>query len=338
MEGARFTQEQIEQAKNTSMTELARYMGYTPVRIGKYMALKEMDSIRIYDDKSWYRWSDKTGGTPVDFLLKFGNYTFREAVETLLNLQGVRTEFVGKEIQVMQSKQSERMEFHLPEPADNFKRMFAYLMKTRNLSYEVVSYFVKKKLLYEEKEHHNCVFVGRDPEGIPRHATCRGTSTGMRFVGDVEGNNKNYVLHVINPDSDEIKVFEAAIDCMSYMDLSGDYRSNKQVLGMTSDNPLEQTLKDHPHIRKISFCLDWDSAGRKAVHGDDNHMGLLKKYKEMGYLVRDISSIHEKYLGVPENFNGKDWNELLAYSREEKRVAAMNQEQEMPGRMEERSR
>lgn len=46
MEGGRFTQEQIEQAKNTSMTELARYMGYTPVRIGKYMALKEMDSIR----------------------------------------------------------------------------------------------------------------------------------------------------------------------------------------------------------------------------------------------------------------------------------------------------
>ena len=161
MEGARFTQEQIEQAKNTSMTELARYMGYTPVRIGKYMALKEMDSIRIYDDKSWYRWSDKTGGTPVDFLLKFGNYTFREAVETLLNLQGVRTEFVGKEIQVMQSKQSERMEFHLPEPADNFKRMFAYLMKTRNLSYEVVSYFVKKKLLYEEKEHH----TGRSGSG-----------------------------------------------------------------------------------------------------------------------------------------------------------------------------
>lgn len=146
----------------------------------------------------------------------------------------------------------------------------------------------------------------------------------MRFVGDVEGNNKNYVLHVINPDSDEIKVFEAAIDCMSYMDLSGDYKSNKQVLGMTADNPLEQTLKDHPHIRKISFCLDWDQAGKKAT------IGLLTKYKEMGYLVRDISSIHEKYLGIPENFDGKDWNELLAYSREEKRVAAIEREQEVP--------
>lgn len=324
MEGGRFTQEQIEQAKNTSMTELARYMGYTPVRIGKYMALKEMDSIRIYDDKSWYRWSDKTGGTPIDFLQKFGNYTFRESIDILLNLQGVRADFRIKDTQVPQSAKRETAEFHLPEPADNFKRMFAYLMKTRHLSYEVVSYFVKKKLLYEEKGHHNCVFVGRDPNGIPRHATCRGTSTGMRFVGDVEGNNKNYVLHVINPDSDEIKVFEAAIDCMSYMDLSGDYKSNKQVLGMTADNPLEQTLKDHPHIRKISFCLDWDQAGKKAT------MGLLTKYKEMGYLVRDISSIHEKYLGIPENFDGKDWNELLAYSREEKRVAAMEREQEVP--------
>lgn len=72
MEGGRFTQEQIEQAKNTSMTELARYMGYTPVRIGKYMALKEMDSIRIYDDKSWYRWSDKTAGHRLTFCRSLG--------------------------------------------------------------------------------------------------------------------------------------------------------------------------------------------------------------------------------------------------------------------------
>lgn len=78
----------------------------------------------------------------------------------MLNLQGVRADFRIEDTQVPQSAKRETAEFHLPEPADNFKRMFAYLMKTRHLSYEVVSYFVKKKLLYEEKGHHNCVFVG----------------------------------------------------------------------------------------------------------------------------------------------------------------------------------
>lgn len=324
MEERRFTEEELERAKEVSMTQLAQYLGYTPVRVGKCHTLKEMDSIRIYNDRSWYRWSDRTGGTAIDFLLKFGEYdSVRQAVSVLLDMQGV----LVQRDEVRRVERQERREFQLPPKAENYKRVFAYLMKTRSLSYEIVAYFVKKKLLYEEQEHHNCVFVGYDREGIARHATCRGTGTGVRFVGDVEGNDKKYVLHIIQPMSDEVKVFESAIDCMSYMDLSGDYTSNKQVLGMTADNPLEQTLKDNPHIRKISFCLDWDSAGRKAVYGDDNHIGLLKKYKEMGYLVRDISSVHEKYQiqteDMGQKFQGKDWNELLGYNRkirEEKKV------------------
>lgn len=56
---------------------------------------------------------------------------------------------------------------------------------------------------------------------------------------------------------------------MSYMDIKGDFESNKLVLGMTADNPLVQFLKDHPHIKKITFCMDNDEAGMLAMFGNE---------------------------------------------------------------------
>lgn len=310
----------ISKAKETSMLELSKLLGFTPVRAGRYYTLKEHDSVRIYNDRTWCRWSDKSGGSQIDFLMTFGNCaSITEAINQLLDLQGIRSDMVIQK----DEKREERRDFKLPPKAENYKRMFAYLMKVRKLSYDTVAFCVKQGILYEEALHHNCVFVGKDKDGVPRHATCRGTNTYKKFVGDVEGNDKNYGVNIINPASDEVKVFEAAIDMMSYMDLTGDYTSNKQVLGMTADNPLEQLLKNQPHIKKISFCLDWDKAGQEAVYGkeraDGSHrQGFLDKYKQKGYLVRDISRGYtERHLSLEmrEEFKGKDYNELLVYKR-----------------------
>ncbi len=308
----------ISRAKETSMLELSKLLGFTPVRAGRYYTLKEHDSVRIYNDRTWCRWSDKSGGSQIDFLMTFGNCaSINEAVNQLLDLQGIRSDMVIQK----DEKKEEHKEFKLPPKAENYKRMFAYLMQVRKLSYDTVAFCVKQGILYEEALHHNCVFVGKDKDGVPRHATCRGTNTYKKFVGDVEGNDKNYGVNIINPASDEVKVFEATIDMMSYMDLTGDYTSNKQVLGMTADNPLEQLLKNQPHIKKISFCLDWDKAGQEAVYGKEKadgsrRQGLLDKYKQKGYLVRDISRGYtERHLSLEmqEEFNGKDYNELLVY-------------------------
>jgi len=314
----------ITKAKETSMLELSRFLGFTPVRAGRYYTLKEHDSVRIYNDRTWCRWSDKTGGSQIDFMMVFGNCdSVREAVNQLLDFQGIRPDMViQKEERRKQDKHEDSCKaFELPPKAENYKRMFAYLMQARKLSYDTVSFCVRKGILYEEALHHNCVFVGRDKDGVPRHATCRGTNTYKKFVGDVEGNDKNYGMNIINSASDEVKVFEAAIDMMSYMDLTGDYTSNKLVLGMTADNPLEQLLNDQQHIKKISFCLDWDKAGQEAVYGKERadgswRQGLLEKYKQKGYLVRDISKGYtERHLSleIKEGFQGKDYNELLVY-------------------------
>lgn len=51
----RFTQEEIEIAKQADLCAVASSMGYTVRRVGKYHTLKEMDSIRIYNRTHWYK-------------------------------------------------------------------------------------------------------------------------------------------------------------------------------------------------------------------------------------------------------------------------------------------
>lgn len=88
-------------------------MSYTPVRAGSHYHLKEMDSLIIYNDRSWNRWSGK------------GNDGFS---------------------------------MNLPPKNENYRRMYAYLIKTRGLSQEVVSDFVHRRLINEDSVHHNIVY------------------------------------------------------------------------------------------------------------------------------------------------------------------------------------
>lgn len=330
-----YTSQDKANALETSLTQVASCLGYTPKKIGKYFTLKEMDSIRIYNDRTWYRWSHTgthNGGTQIDFLLEFGNAnTVPEAISQLLDLQGISPEFRAQD--KVYTSAHEKNEFKLPEPAKSYRIAYAYLIKTRGLSKEVVDFFVKNKLLYEDKDFHNLVFIGKDAAGNIKYATKRGTRDlyGQKYKGDVAGNDKNYGVNIVNKNSDVLKVFEASIDCMSYIDITGDYESNKLILGMVEDNPLKTFLKENPNIKKIDFCLDNDIAASKKINGSaeirnldgsikkERVPGYLEKYRNLGYITSDLCA------PVIEGENIKDYNELLKFmkEREPSAVAAL---------------
>ena len=246
-----FTQEELAIAKSVDLTDVARHLGYTVRKVGNYHSLKEMDSIRIYNRKSWYRWSreyDKgeNGGSQIDFLRVFAGMEVKEAVFWLLDFAGYR-----------------RCEEWKPK--------------------ETVDVFVKAGLIYEERSYHNIVFMGNDKAGNTHFASMRGVfdRDGKGFKCDVAGNDKNYGFNIWNGESRELVVFEAAIDLMSYADIYSDFESNKLALGMVSDAPLVTFLQEHPQIETIKFCLDNDKAGRVATEA------LMQKYYELGYEVED---------------------------------------------------
>lgn len=311
-----YTLEEREKALNISMTALASALGYTPLRAGSHYHLKEMDSLVIYNDRSWNRWSGRgniTGGTQIDFMLEYGGASsVPEAIMKLLDFSGEGMEAAPMPTEQLGKSGNDGFSMVLPPKNDNYRRIYAYLIQTRGLSQEVVSDFVHRQLIYEDSVHHNIVYCGRDPEGNVRYAGLRGTGDiyGKVFKMDVPGNNKNYGVNIVNEQNSELKVFESVIDCMSYIDMYKDHASNKLVLGMVEDNPLAQFLQDYSHITKISFCLDNDEAAKTALYGgkDANgavkKKGLLDKYSEQGYSVN---------VELPEN--GKDFNEMLLHKK-----------------------
>lgn len=308
-----YSSEDRNRALQVSLTSLAANLGYTVVRSGNHYSLKEMDSLIIYDDRSWNRWSGKgnrTGGSQIDFLMEFGGVSsVPEAIAYLLEFNGER--IVPEEnFQSVNRRERAGSAFVLPPKNDNFKRLYAYLIQTRGLSQEVISDFVHRKLIYEDAVHHNIVYCGMDPEGNVRYAGLRGTADiyGKKFKMDVPGNDKNYGVNIVNKKNDTLKVFESVIDCMSYIDMYKDKESNKLILGMVADNPLEQFLRDYDHIKNIVLCLDNDEAGLKAVHGDPekpDRPGLKRKYESLGY-----------HVSVETPPAGKDFNESLLEMKE----------------------
>lgn len=309
-----YNNEQLEAAKSISLTSLAQAMGYTVKRAGNCYTLVEMDSIRIYNDRTWYRWSGhgtKNGGSTIDFMLEFGNAAdVPDAVHKLLDFGGFHSLDI-REKEYTQKLSQDKLDktMILPEKADSYRIAYAYLMKQRGLSYDVIDYFVNElKILYEDRQHHNMVFLGKDSEGNIQYAFKRGTGDvyGRVFKGDVSGSNKKYGVNIVHIKSDTLMVFEAAIDMMSYIDVTGDYESNKLALGMLDDSPLITFLNEQKHIRNIVFCLDNDIPAHGALYGkeDKQQDGLLKKYKDAGYNVYDKSA---------PSYNGrcKDYNDVL---------------------------
>lgn len=327
----RFTNEELDIAKSVDLVAVASSLGYTVRKIGRYYTLKEMDSIRIYNRTHWFRWShqyDKgnNGGSQIDFLRVFAGMDFKSATAWLLDFAGYRRmenntyeDKVSKDsIQKLkhqiekQEKQDTPKKFILPNKSIDNSYLYSYLMEERGISKEIVDLFVVNNLIYESRHYHNIVFVGNDFEGKARFASMRGVfdKEGKAFKCDVRGNDKRYGFNVANCLCDEVVVFEAAIDLMSYMDIYQDYDLNMVALGMISDAPLETFLEENKQIKSIRFCLDNDEPGRNATKV------LLEKYKKLGYEVIDSPP--------PKEY--KDYNEWLVdtkkmdYERAEKQI------------------
>lgn len=313
-----FTPEEIKIAKSVDLVELAQHEGFTVKKKGAHYQLAEMDSVMIFNRESWYRYSQSVGGSAVDFLQYFRNLTFKEAVEELLSYAGYvrigeeQTQTHNRKLleqaekkQQKKGKEEKKGPFILPQKSESNRRIYGYLLKTRKLSKQVVRFWVDKGLLYESEPYHNAVFVGKDPEGVPKFASQRGTieGYGKPFKGDVSGNDKTYGVNIMNLECSELNVYEASIDAMSDMDFREDYRTSILALGMVSDGPLEKLLTDYPHIQSIHLCLDNDLPGREAAKK------LARKY---------VLEKKEVYVRLPPF--GKDYNAFLQYERENREL------------------
>ena len=90
------------------------------------------------------------------------------------------------------------------------EKIIKYLTEKREIEKKLVEEWIDRGDIYEEKKHHNVIFVDRDADGIPRYAHCRGTGE-IKYRGDVAGSDKSYGFSYRGTDN-QLFVFEAAID------------------------------------------------------------------------------------------------------------------------------
>ena len=290
----RFSDTEMQIARETDLLELLTHFGYQVKRIGRYYTTAEMDSLRIKDRRTWFRYSQNTGGDAITLVQQFCGKTFPEAVEYLLAFNGRARDSPAQAAPSVKQAEPPKP-FALPPRNADDRRVFAYLRK-RGIAAQVIRQFMNSGLLYEDAEHHNCVFVGKDHTGQAKYAGLRGTydRDGKGFRGDVTGSDKNTGFS-IPPDSssDQVRVFEAPIDLMSYLTLHREPINAIALCGLY-DGALETYLKNHPSIKRITLCLDADAPGRAAA------WQLKGKYSARGYIVT-----------TEEPRSGKDWNDYL---------------------------
>ena len=286
---------EIAAANDTDLLDLLASLGYQVRRVGSYHTTEEMDSLRIWDRRTWYRYSESTGGDAVAFLRHFHGMSFPEAVRYLLAFNGHPADSPVSlpRRRIGPSPPRERPPFVLPPPHRDNRRVVSYL-RGRGIAPGVIDGFIEAGLLYEDAQYHNCVFIGRDRTGKPVFAAKRGTGR-IPFKCDVAGSDKRIAFRLpCGPALDAVHVFESPIDLMSWITLHG--RGNALALCGLHDAPLETYLDENPHIRRIVFCLDGDGPGREAAGR------LAAKYRALGCGTEDRAP--------PA---GKDWNDYLQY-------------------------
>ena len=292
----KFTDEEMDTVKNTDLPDLLEHLGYHLKRTGRYYTTTEMDSLMIKDRRTWKRYSSGKGGDAITFLQEFEGKGFREAVDYLLEFNG-RARAPDEDRRSRAPPEAEkRPEFVLPPANGDNRRVFGYLRK-RGIAPQVIRMCLNTGLVYEDEKYHNCVFVGRDGEGVPRFASKRGTydKDGASFKRDVLGSDKSVAFPIpCDPAIPWVVVFEAPIDLMSFCTLHREAMSNAIALCGLYEGGLDRYLKDHPHLNHVVLCLDNDGPGQEVAKR------LRAEYEGRGLKVS---------ARVPPR--GKDWNEYL---------------------------
>ena len=293
-----FTDEQKVLANSVDLEQFLRMRGEKLERVGIEHKLIYCDSSGKHDSitirgSKWFDHKNQTGGGAIKFMQEFYDMDFQTAVQELL----------GRSISPMSNsppkadtQELKPREFKLPEPNSDMHRVYAYLIKQRYIAPDIITHFAKQHTLYEDKNHHNAVFVGLNEKGEPKQAHKRSTnSVGSTFRITCGGSDTRYSFAHFG-ENERLYVFEAPIDMLSFLTLYPQDWQRHSYIAMNGvyENAVLTALKNHSNLSEVILCVDNDEGGIEAV---DRLRDILN---ENGY-----SNV--KRLAPPY----KDWNEVL---------------------------
>ena len=293
----RITDEQKERANLVNLPQFLMSHGFDLKKVGKEYVWKEHDSLHIKDNGpgergQWFRFSENKGGDNIGLLREYMDMSFIDAVEALTGELIDRTYTPSRTYESKPVQQTAR-ELSLAE-ADNCRRVFAYLCKTRGLDYNMLSELVKKGTISQEEKTGNVLFKYYDDQGKVIGAEKVGTSTEHKFKGIATGSAGGHGFEVVHGTGEKAFFFESAIDMLSYLQMHSKELDNCRLVSMMGVKPsivLDTMLRHNIAPENVFLCSDNDTAGNEFARR------LQEQYHDMKRIV------------TPDTY--KDWNDML---------------------------
>ena len=272
METIFYTNEEIEKAREMDLlTYLRLYEPENLVKVhGEVYCTRQHDSLKISNGK-WMWWSRGFGGaSALDYLTKVKGIAFSDAMGILIGTKDKVPSFF-----MPSKKEAERKRLLLPEKNNSEKCITKYLMR-RGIAKSIIESCISDNILFESKPYHNCIFVGKDSNGIPRYAAFRGC-TEERLMGEATGSDKSYPFRIEATESQVLHLFESAIDLLSFATLKlrhGDKWNKENLLSMggigvskngTIPIAIRRFLEKRTDIDTVVIHFDNDVPGKSAA-------------------------------------------------------------------------
>ena len=293
----RIIDEQKERANLVNLPQFLMSHGFDLKKVGKEYVWKEHDSLHIKDNGpgergQWFRFSENKGGDNIGLLREYMDMSFIDAVEALTGEHIDRTYTPSHTYEPKPVQQTAR-ELSLAE-ADNCRRVFAYLCKTRGLDYDMLSALVKKGVISQEEKTGNVLFKYFDTDGKVIGAEKVGTSTEHKFKGIATGSVGGHGFEVVRGTGEKAFFFESAIDMLSYLQMHDQELENCRLVSLMGLKPsivLDTMLRHNISPENVVICSDNDEKGNLFVSR------LMEQYPDMKRVI------------TPDTY--KDWNDML---------------------------
>ena len=293
----KITDEQKEKAAFVNLPQFLMAHGFDLKKVGREYVWKDHDSLHIKDNGpgergAWFRFSEDKGGDNIGLLREYMDMSFLDAVEALTGEHIDRTYTPSRTYELKPVQQTAR-ELSLAE-ADNCRRVFAYLCKTRGLDYDMLSALVKKGIISQEEKTGNVLFKYYDDQGKAIGAEKVGTSTEHKFKGIATGSAGGHGFEVVHGTGEKAFFFESAIDMLSYLQMHSKELDNCRLVSMMGVKPsivLDTMLRHNIAPENVFLCSDNDTAGNEFARR------LQEQYPDMKRII------------TPDTY--KDWNDML---------------------------
>ena len=196
--------------EHIDVLDLAQRYGYHVYRVGRNeYALEEHDSVRLNPVKKLFiRNSNKeiSKGTVIDLCMFLENCDDKKAIKILRGMLSPYQIDYSQTSLIPLNHSKPKREAPIDIPKKNpygYKRIYAYLCKTRCIDNDVVKNLIDRKMLFEDEKHHNCVWLGYDYDGKAKFG-CKRVTIDKNYM-------PKYVLKSIPKNDNRVDYFKHGI-------------------------------------------------------------------------------------------------------------------------------